>query len=418
LRESAGTREAMQCISLCETLIDLLCNTNLRHAVSADEPFPSDLVAPLYLHMQATHLRQFFEDAYRSPHMKRLHGGMVVPGRGDSPSMTLKELANREETGGINVLGYAAATNMEDAVRLLLQVGADPNAPGANGRNAMDMTLQHTSNKAEMLALLQSVKEVQAISAKDVSITDPDACLRITGRSCAELVAPVWDVLLDGAAATPHPEVCFAILNSLFSTVTAVHPALLENMFIAVISTAASVSGRTPRAGASPKTDDTPSANSEPMSPGVKVSVSCRAERFFKLLALVARKFSKNKGAQHFARTALPALLTLLKLPTSWPLARLCHKLRLVEPTLSELAGAQEVERSAPASSPFLPRAFAADLPEYASEDDDDENQEEEEGHDDEDVPSSEFKQFQEFKMWKQQQQQQQQQQQGGQDDR
>jgi hypothetical protein len=106
------------------------------------------------------------------------------------------------------------------------------------------------------------------------------------------------------------------------------------------------------------------------MSPGVKVSVSCRAERFFKLLALIARKFSKNKGAQHFARTALPALLTLLKLPTSWPLVRLCHKLRLVEPTFSELAGAQEVERSAPALSPFMPRAFAADLPEYASEED------------------------------------------------
>ena len=294
------------------------------------------------------------------------------------------QLANREETGGITVLGYAAATNMDDAVRLLLQVGADPSACGSNGKNAMDMTNQHSSNKAEMLCLLQAVKEVQAVSSKDASTTDADACLRATGTSAAELVAPVWDVLLGGAVVTPHPEVCFAIFSSLFNTVTAVHPAILEHMFVAAISTAASVSGKSPKSVVSPRADDTPGASAELAAAGLKVVASARAERFFKLLASIAKRFCRNKGVHHFAQTSLPAVLKLLKLPTSWPLARLCHKLRLIDPTLSELAGTQEAARSAAAAaSPFrVGGGVAAAARE--SEENDDENEEEEAGDDDE----------------------------------
>jgi hypothetical protein len=42
------------------------------------------------------------------------------------PRSKNNQVANREETGGIPVLGYAAATNLRHAVRLLLQIGADP----------------------------------------------------------------------------------------------------------------------------------------------------------------------------------------------------------------------------------------------------------------------------------------------------
>jgi hypothetical protein len=172
----------------------------------------------------------------------------------------------------------------------------------------------------------------------------PDACL---------LVAPIWDALLDAADVTPAADVCFAILRSLLNLITAVHPALLENMFIAVIPPPAPSSGRSPRAFVSPAASEssaTPRSNADslspPLSPASRLAASFRAERLFKLLAQVARKFSRSKIVQQFARTVLDALLTLLKtLPTARPLARLCHRHRLVDLS-SELVGMRDEHRS------------------------------------------------------------------------
>ncbi len=397
LNESAGTRDARMYISLCETVIDLFCDSNIRHAVSADEPFPPDLVEPLHTHIQSDRFRDFWKLAYQSRHSKRLHGGMLVPGFGDVPDSTLKQLANRDErNSGISVLGYAAATDNRDAVRMLLQVGADPNMKGSNGSNAMEMTVQHNSNKTAMLGMLQSIKEVRTISKNDASTADLEACKRITGKSAAELLSPVWDVLLDAAAASPHPDVCFAIFNSLFETILAVHPAILETLFIVAISSASASSGRTPKSFASPQALETPLPAADPSSPlssaaessshGIKLLASSAAERFLKLMGLISKKFRKIKGVNHFARAALPALLKLLKLPTARPLARLCHKLRLVEPTLSELSMALEFGPSAGAS-PIFPGSSPAAAPRHASgEEDNEEGEENEEGDEEHDV--------------------------------
>jgi hypothetical protein len=408
LNESKGTRDAGMYISLCETFIDLLCDSNIRHAVSADEPFPADLVEPLHTHIQSDRFREFFKVAYQSRHAKRLHGGMLVPGFGDIPTSTLKALANRNEnnSSGITVLGYAAATDNRDAVRMLLQVGADPNLKGSNGSNAMEMTVQHNSNKTAMLSMLQSVKEVQAVSKKDPSGADIEACRRMTGKSASELVTPVLVTLLNGAAATPHPDVCFAIFNSLFETVSAVHPVILENLFVVAISSASAASGKTPRASSSPQVLDAlssagdllspRSSAAEPASQGVKVLASIVAERFLKLMALIAKKFRKIKGVNQFARSALPALLKLLQLPTARPLARLCHKLHLVE-HLSELNASLEVSQNAAAASPsslggFFPAPHRHREEENAEDEEEEhENEEEHESGEEEHDVSATF---------------------------
>jgi ankyrin repeat protein len=386
LNDSGSTRDAAMYISVCEALIDILCGSNIRHAVSAGEPFPFDLIAPLHSEIQTDHFREFFKHAYRSPHAQRLHGGMVVPGCGDIPSMTLKQLANREEKNtGITVLGYAAAIDNCDAVRMLLQVGADPNLTGSNGKNAMEMTVQHNSHKAEMLSMLQSIREVQVVINIDPSCTDTEACKRITGKSAFELIAPVWDVLLDAAAGTPHPDVSFAIFKSLFDTITAVHPAILENLFVDAVSSASIATNKTPRATASPQALDAPHAAADQSSPlsstgepslqGFKLLASSRAERFLKLLGLIAKKFRRIGGVNAFAQSALRAILKLLKLPTARPLARLCHKLRLVDPTLSDLAISQGSGKNAALS----PQTSGVSSPAVDSPECEEEEEEEEE---------------------------------------
>jgi len=54
----------------------------------------------------------------------------------------------------------------------------------------MQMNIEHNNSSSEMLDLLQSVKEIQAVSVKDSSKGDPEICMRVTGKSAAELVAP------------------------------------------------------------------------------------------------------------------------------------------------------------------------------------------------------------------------------------
>ncbi len=253
----------------------------------------------------------------------------------------------------------------------------------------MQMNIEHNSGSSEMLDLLQSVKEIHAVSAKDSFKGDPEVCMRATGKSAAELVAPVWDILLEGAADTAHPDVCFAIFNSLFNTVTSLHPAILENFFVAVIPVS---SDRTPRATGTPAGDDTPSAQGDMSSatPGIKIRASSTAERFFKLLRSIGKKFCKSKGIHTYALSALAALLELLKLPTGWPLARLCHKLRLVDPTLSELADAHGASHATSSSS--LPAfeygggAFGGGAFGGGDDEEEENGDEEGEGQDEEDV--------------------------------
>jgi hypothetical protein len=340
LKESAGEAEARLSVRFCETLIQLLCDINLRQ--ERQEPFPDDLLPSLHHHMETKDLRSFFQEAQRSsPHAQQLHGGMVVPGLNGGPATTLKELANSEESP-LNVLGYAAATHMVDAVRLLLQVGADPQKLGPNGKNAIDTCQQYNSSRlAEMTSLFDSVREnlpaaIRITEACAPKAPHPDVCL---------LVAPIWDALLDAADVTPAADVCFAILRLLLNLIAAAHPEFLENLFIAAHTHTGS--SRSPRAFGSPTASDSPLSNAEPLSPASRMVASARAERLFKLLAQVARKFSRSRNVQDFARSVLDALLTLLKaLPIPRPLARLCHRRRLVD-LLSELVRMQDEHRSA-----------------------------------------------------------------------
>jgi hypothetical protein len=328
LIDSTHSRDASKYVEMIEKLIDLLCNSQLRHAVAAGDMFPPDLIDPLHDAMKSQRLRQFFEDTEKShSQARRLHGGMVVPGRGDSPSMTLKQIANREESGGsIPVLAYAAATDLRDAVRLLLRLGADPNGTGGCGKNAMQMNTEHNSGSARMLELLETVKELQVISVKDSSKEDYGLCKRVTDKNAADFVSPILDGLMDAASATPHSEICFSIFLSIFSTITSVHPAILENLFVSLIPTNGDKSPKSTNS-----TDDTPSAFSESSIPGFKLRASSLADRVFKLMKSVGRKFSRSTGIDHYSFSALKALLVLLKLPTSRPLVRLCHKYRLVD---------------------------------------------------------------------------------------
>ena len=177
LKESAGEAEARLSVGFCETLIQFLCDISIR-----PEQIPDDLLPYLHKHMETHHLRTFFEEVQQnSPHAKLLHGGMVVPGPSGGPATTLKELANREEESSLNVLGYSAATNKVDAVRLLLQVGADPQMLGPNGKNAIDTCQQYNSSRvAEMTSLFASVQEkLPGICKTDASAPD----LRIPTRA-------------------------------------------------------------------------------------------------------------------------------------------------------------------------------------------------------------------------------------------
>lgn len=375
LLDSTRSKDTFHHVELIEKLIDLLCNSQLRHAVAAGDAFPADLVAPLHEAMKVQRLRQFFQQTYEShSHAQRLHGGMVVPELGDFPSMTLKQIANREESGGIPVLGYAAATNLSAAVRLLLRLGADPNATGSCGKTAMQMNTEHNGGSLEMLQLLQSLKEVQTVSVKDSSTGDHELCLRVIGKDAAVLVSPLFDVLLDGAASSVHSEICFSLFLSLFNTVASVHPAILENVFI---SSVPMNSDKSPKAISTP--DDTPSSVSDSSAPGYKLRASSIADRFFKLLRASTKKFSKSSGISSHAFSALTTIMVLLRLPTSKPLVRLCHKLHLVDPTLAELA---QATRSSHGGSVRSPKMFddGVEEQEVEEEDEEDEAEEDDEG--------------------------------------
>jgi hypothetical protein len=362
LQESTRSKDVTQHIELVETLTDLLCNSKLRHVVAAGVAFPPDLVEPLHEAMKSHRLRHFFEEKCSShKHANILHGCMVVPARGDFPATTLKQIANREESGGITVLAYAAATNLRDAVRLLLRLGADPNATGSCGKNAMQMNIEHNSSSSRMLELLDSVKELQVVSVKECSKDDHGLCKQVTGKSASDFVIPIWENLLDAATATPHAEICFSILTSLFNTISCVHPAILENILISLISVNSDKSPKSTSAR-----QDTPSSFTDASVSGFKIRASPLSERLFKLLKTTAKRFSRSSGIEFYVFTALNAVLILLKLPTSRPLARLCHKHRLMD--LAELVHGPEA-----GCAPVVP------CPGEVCGGDDDEGEEEEE---------------------------------------
>ena len=316
LKNSASAKEALPSVRFCETSIHLLCGT----IIIPQDSFPDDLLPSFLAHKESSSLRKFFEEAQSSPHAARLHGGMEVSG------MTLKEAANLPE-GPLNVLGFAAATDMDDAVRLLLQVGADPQHRMLDGQNASDMCMSHNSSgHARMTKLFETIKEktAPAITASAPKAPPPDVCL---------VVARVIDVLLDAADVTTKADVCFAILRSLFNVMSVEHPALLENTFISVIAPSTPGSGRSPRVLGSPTASRSPLgvADSEPLSPASRFAASVSAQRLFKLLSQVAKKFFLSETNVQLANAALNTLLTLLKLPTARPLARLCQRYRLVD---------------------------------------------------------------------------------------
>jgi hypothetical protein len=90
---------------------------------------------------------------------------------------------------------------------------------------------------------------------------------------------------------------------------------------------------------------------------------------------LIAKKFRRIGGVNAFAQSALRAILKLLKLPTARPLARLCHKLRLVDPTLSDLAISQGSGKNAALS----PQTSGVSSPAVDSPECEEEEEEEEE---------------------------------------
>jgi hypothetical protein len=87
--------------------------------------------------------------------------------------------------------------------------------------------------------LLKSAEKLRAVPLKKPSKGNPNACMLSLGKDAAELVAPLWDVrmfylrpllklnrvqvLLSSAAASSLPNVCFAILESMCSTVRSLH---------------------------------------------------------------------------------------------------------------------------------------------------------------------------------------------------
>jgi hypothetical protein len=175
-----------------------------------------------------------------------------------------------------------------------------------------------------MTKLFETIKEktTPAITASAPKPPPPDVCL---------VVARVIDVLLEAADVTTKADVCFAILTSLFNVMSVEHPALLENTFVSVIAPSTPGSGRSPRVLGSPTASRSPLADSEPLSPASRFAASVSAQRLFKLLSQVAKKFFLSETNVQLANAALNTLLTLLKLPTSRPLARLCQRYHLVD---------------------------------------------------------------------------------------
>ena len=112
LEHATSDAQARAIIALCENLTDTLCNSNLRYAVFADAPFPATLVEMAQEQAASSQgLREFFDALAKSPHAARLHGGMLIPARGSTPAITLRDLANRTEGGSIPVLGEGSSAS-------------------------------------------------------------------------------------------------------------------------------------------------------------------------------------------------------------------------------------------------------------------------------------------------------------------
>jgi hypothetical protein len=93
---------------------------------------------------------------------------MLLPAVGCAPPATLRDLANKLYNGSVPILGapalaacalysylqtaHAAASNASRAVKMLLQLGADPLATGTIGKNAIEFCNQVCVHVISMFA--------------------------------------------------------------------------------------------------------------------------------------------------------------------------------------------------------------------------------------------------------------------------
>ena len=101
LERATSHVQARATISLCECLIDTLCDSNLRHS-----NFPPELIEHAHMYVaSSSSLLQFFDMLADGPHASRLYGDMLVPARGSAPAVTLREIANKNYNGSVPILG-------------------------------------------------------------------------------------------------------------------------------------------------------------------------------------------------------------------------------------------------------------------------------------------------------------------------
>jgi hypothetical protein len=106
IERATSLQQARLIIILCERLMDTICNSNLRHAVFTDAPFPPELIEHAHLHASSSsNLLHFFVMLADSPHASRLHGDMLIPALGSAAAVTLRDLSNKTDGGDISVLG-------------------------------------------------------------------------------------------------------------------------------------------------------------------------------------------------------------------------------------------------------------------------------------------------------------------------
>jgi len=138
---------------------------------------------------------------------------------------------------------------------------------------------------------------------------------------------------------------------------------------------------RTPSAAQAPLLSACDRASSS--SSAIKCQAAPSTERFFKLLGYSTKKFAKSSLLSSHALASLKALRILLRLPNSRPLLRLCHKMKLVDPTLSSLVErravvGEEEEDVADGAAPLRYQAQRSveehELPRYNEDDDDDDD--------------------------------------------
>ena len=111
IEQASSRAQANVTVTLCERVMDTLCNTTLRHAVLAETPFPPELTNLARKHAaSASGLVLFFDKLASSPYSSQLHGDMLVPAHDGAPAASLRDLANRMHSASVSVLGADSIT--------------------------------------------------------------------------------------------------------------------------------------------------------------------------------------------------------------------------------------------------------------------------------------------------------------------